>query len=636
MRLRYWFYKGQRYAKKREAQNFLRIYNEKSLWERFFIGNFAANMTALTNNTLRTTICLLLALCLTPAWAWNELDVENSKHYKKFRELYANGPDEEFYQAAADYEQFLKDNKRTEEYFKIKCNEGFYDLDHHHLLRATRTARLLDEEMRQADAEDFYYLSTGLLGDIYRASHNYKKAAACYLQALDEVGDRDQKFTMLKYMAMAEMAALTAPQEAIDWADKSLQLATETDNVEFQSLSLGIKGYILFLTDESERFFPVYDRYQSLLSKEDKRFNHRYDAIMAVARSAYDGDYERAEQTAKTQQLNVDRALALFRVYALAGNARKGFDAIAARFAEQDSILGESQESNINEMASEMELSKARRQAQQNKKLANRTMMILVGLTVAYLIIYIMGRRRLMLKIWDKNKSLKDALSRAEESERMKTAFIKNMSHEIRTPLNAISGFSQILCMPDYEASDEEKRKMRDSIANNVDSITQIVGELLDLAEGESDLAKAPVAVNELCRKAMEEAGAKNNKGLDMGYETQLADDYTVKSNAENLHRILAQLLDNAVKFTDQGTVRLRAEKRGKLLELSVEDTGRGVAEKDRKRIFENFVKLDEYKGGVGLGLPVCLRLAKALGGDLTLDDAYTAGSRFVLTVPTK
>jgi signal transduction histidine kinase len=97
-----------------------------------------------------------------------------------------------------------------------------------------------------------------------------------------------------------------------------------------------------------------------------------------------------------------------------------------------------------------------------------------------------MGRRRLVRKIWAKNRDLRTALNRAEESDRMKSTFIKSMSHEIRTPLNAVSGFSEVICSPDYQLSDKEKRDMQVRISSNVNLITSIINELLQLSESES------------------------------------------------------------------------------------------------------------------------------------------------------
>ena len=97
---------------------------------------------------------------------------------------------------------------------------------------------------------------------------------------------------------------------------------------------------------------------------------------------------------------------------------------------------------------------------------------------------------------------------------------------------------------------------------------------------------------------------------------------------------MLGHLMDNALKFTEQGSVTLQTQREGNQLLLSVSDTGIGIAEEDRQRVFDNFVKLSEYTGGVGLGLSICRRQAQAMGGDVKIDEDYSPGCRFVISLP--
>ena len=253
-----------------------------------------------------------------------------------------------------------------------------------------------------------------------------------------------------------------------------------------------------------------------------------------------------------------------------------------------------------------------------------------------YVFVYIMGRRRLMRKIWSRNRELREALDKAEESDRMKSAFIRNMSHEIRTPLNAINGFSQLLCSPEYELSEDEKRDMVGRITKNVDNITHIVAELLDMSEGESLHEKVAVSVNKVCARLLDEVKQNDAKGLYYMFESELDDDFTILSSEKNLERIIRHILGNAVKFTDKGSVTMHCRKVNRTLQVAIADTGIGIAPEQRETIFENFVKLNDSADGVGLGLSLSRRLARQLGGDIVLDTTYTGGSRFILTLPLK
>lgn len=276
-------------------------------------------------------------------------------------------------------------------------------------------------------------------------------------------------------------------------------------------------------------------------------------------------------------------------------------------------------------------------QLQEAKKKINYLETALIVVTVAYVFIYLMGRRRLMRKILVRNRALRIALSKAKEVDLLKTAFIRNMSHEIRTPLNAINGFSQVLLNPEYEnLSAEEKQDMVDRITRNVDVITNIVAELLDMSVGESTLEKAPVAVNELCLRMLEEVKRQNEKGLYLMYESDLDEDFTIMSSEKNMERILRRILENAVKFTEKGNITLSSTKMKDYLQISVADTGIGIDPKRREQIFETFFQLNEDVNGVGLGLTLSRRLARMLDGDVVLDDTYKEGARFLIKLPVK
>ena len=580
-------------------------------------------------------ILVLVALLSLPVLAVTDFDLEHVKHFKLFRQLYDEGPDSAFYQAAADYEMFLKNAGKQVEYFKIKCNEGFYDVDRHHIIRAMKTAEALDKEIHEVGLDhQLGYLPLGLMGDISRASHNMKRAKEYYEKAIEFAGTNDKKFSIEKYINLAELVYLRSPEQALEYADKAAALAEGIDDIEYKAKALALKGYVLFLAGNSEDFYPVYNGYEALRSMDHPRFSHRYDNMMLAARLAFDHNYAEAERIATNRELNMDRSLMLLKIYAMEGDVQKGFQTINHRIVELDSIAGSVQELNLDDMEAEMEMNKLKTEADNNKRLASRVTAALIIMTLLYIFVYIMGRRRLMLKIWARNKELEVARDRAQESDRMKSAFINNMSHEIRTPLNAINGFTQVLCSPAYDLDNEERQKMQKRITENVNNITEIVKELLDLSKGESEAMKADVQPVKVCQKVVQDARLKNLKGLTIRFRSPLPDMFTFQCHAENLEQILSKLVDNAMKFTERGSIMVECHQQGALLLFSVTDTGVGVKEEDRERIFENFVKLDEYKGGVGLGLSICRRLARLMGGDVNLDVQYTEGARFVLSLP--
>ena len=601
----------------------------------------------ITRNIHLVVMALLLMVPLKVSSAAevgpSDLEGEDLNMFLRFRELFQNGEPKEFYDFAKEYEAHLKSKGHMMLYYKLQNNEGFYALRHHMLYHAMEVAKRLDGELRQDGATDYYYLATGLMADIYDKSHNRNRAEQYFIHALEEVGDRDPKFTMRCYQSLAEIQFLKDSKKALEWLDKSAKMAKETDNVEYLSMSLALTAYVYFVDGNSEAFRSMFEQYQSLRASERPGFSHRYDKIMDIAKMTFDGNYHEAiDKLSQEGTIYVDSSLVAIRIYAMSRDIDNGFAAMKRRYLEMDSAYSAVQDANFNQMATEQSLMRTREEALANKKLAKRLTLWLVGLTAVYVFVYILGRRRLVRKIWAKNRDLKVALAKAEESDRMKSAFIRSMSHEIRTPLNAVSGFSELLCTVDNELTEAEKSDMQVRISDNVKQIISIVNELLELSKSESEntLAepeKADFACNAICRSVIESLKSETPTGVELRFTTTLSDDFQIHTNEGRLKRALTHVVGNAQKFTENGFIEVHAEQaHHNLVIISVTDTGIGIAEKDRERIFDNISKVDDFKRGVGLGLPICRQLLRSLGGEVELDAGYTSGSRFILTVPVK
>lgn len=592
------------------------------------------------NHVLATLLLLCVSLFASAAEKTvAELEGEDKAMYDRFRHLFVNGSPEEFYSFAKEYEQDLLSKKYMMIYYKLKNNEGFYAVRHNQLFKAMQYARELEKEVHEAGAVDYYYLPTGLMGDIYNACHNTHKAEAYFTKALDEVGDRDVKYTMRMYLNMAEMLCLKDSESSLQWLDKSLRKAREVENVDYESMTLALMCYVHFLKGDAEAFYRANEDYERLRRTGHPDFNSRYDNMVDVARLSFDGDYYHAFEKLKRGGLSVDSSLVAIRVYAMKGDVVEGFQAMKRRYSEMDSIYSMAQDASFDQMASESALMHTQQEAAASKQKASRLTNWLIGLTLLFVIIYVMGRRRLMLKIWARNKELKEALAKAEESDRMKSAFISSMSHEIRTPLNAVAGFSSLICSPDYELSAQERQDMQARITSNVNQITTIINEMLELSKSESEgemaeAEKTDVRINELCRNVMQSMDGRQKDGVEMRFTSNVDGTFAIRSGDYRLRSTLKHLLDNAQKFTDEGHIEVCCLKEGSHFEISVADTGVGINEKDYERIFETFTKIDDFKEGIGLGLPICRRLITSLGGTIRLDHNYHQGSRFVITLP--
>lgn len=241
------------------------------------------------------------------------------------------------------------------------------------------------------------------------------------------------------------------------------------------------------------------------------------------------------------------------------------------------------------------------------------------------------------------------ANERAEESSKMKTNFIRQISHEIRTPLNILSGFTQIITMPDMKLDEATRTDINHKIVENTDRITGLVNKMLELSDASSqaviDRTDNVLAV-QIAAQATDASEVANAKHLKFDLQVGDAEGaVTITTNEQAATRALTMLLDNARKFTrpaeaknekqtEQQQVTLTLKKTDSTIEFIVEDTGVGVPLSEAEHVFDEFVQLDEYYEGTGIGLTVARSLARRLGGDVVLDTTYTSGARFIMTLP--
>ena len=260
---------------------------------------------------------------------------------------------------------------------------------------------------------------------------------------------------------------------------------------------------------------------------------------------------------------------------------------------------------------------------------------IIISIALALLVGYGYWMNRRLKK---KNEELAIARDQAQESSRMKTNFIKNISHEIRTPLNILSGFAQILSQPDMELSQDIAQEASMQIQTNTDRITSLINRLLALSESNSRSVLErtdTVGANQFCLNAICQSRVGDSQRWTFNFDSTVDDQLTIVTAEQYAVSALCHLLDNAMKFTpDGGTITLRCSTADGQLVISVEDTGCGVPAEKADDIFGEFVQLDEYKDGVGIGLTLSRNIARRLGGDITLDTNYSGGARFLFTLP--
>ena len=274
-------------------------------------------------------------------------------------------------------------------------------------------------------------------------------------------------------------------------------------------------------------------------------------------------------------------------------------------------------------------------------------MVVCIGALLVFLVVNNRWQHRLEVKnlqlqrernvVVAQNKQLAIERDRAEPALQAKTAFLRSMTHEIRTPLNAINGFTQVLTMTGIAIPEAERLDFSQRLQENTRLLTNILDDLILISDTESGAA-LPQA--EQCIAASIITQARDTvepvvaQGVELKCSCNIPETEMITTHPQMINQILVKLLDNAAKFTTQGSITISLNKEEDKLHFAVADTGSGIPCDKRDYIFERFSKLDSFAQGAGLGLPIARMIAERLGGTLTLDESYSGGSKFDLIIP--
>ena len=225
------------------------------------------------------------------------------------------------------------------------------------------------------------------------------------------------------------------------------------------------------------------------------------------------------------------------------------------------------------------------------------------------------------------------ARDKAEMMDRLKSAFLANMSHEIRTPLNAIVGFSDLLVETEELSERQEYIKI---VRENNDLLLQLISDILDLSKieaGTFEFTSGDVDVNLLCEDIVRSMGMKAKEEVELVFDDHLPVCHVI-SDRNRIHQVISNFVNNAMKFTSEGSIHVGYKLKDGELEFYVEDTGIGIEKEQLPHIFERFVKLNSFVHGTGLGLSICQSIVEQLGGRIGVDSEKGKGSRFWFTIP--
>ena len=237
------------------------------------------------------------------------------------------------------------------------------------------------------------------------------------------------------------------------------------------------------------------------------------------------------------------------------------------------------------------------------------------------------------------NMALSEAFRRAEAGDKLKTAFLNNISHEVRTPLNGICGASEILANPDLDIS--EKSEMIEILNISTRRLLRTITQYMDISlleSGNMPVIESDVSMSALMRPIIEEFDSQcKRKGIALKYNNR-AGDFYLTADKSLLEKAVSHLIDNAVKFTQKGSIEVSTEISNANFKIEVRDTGVGMEKHFHSRVFDLFMQEDasdrrRYDGS-GLGLPIVKRIMKLLNGNVSFESERGRGSTFRISFP--
>ena len=365
------------------------------------------------------------------------------------------------------------------------------------------------------------------------------------------------------------------------------------------------------------------------------------DAVMALHYT------DSVRQTTKERDDHIEevRAQALM----MLGQGKEAAQIYQRLYHEKDSVFGRDARLHLDELNALFQIDELKTEQQRTKFLY--TLLTASSVVLALLLLLFYGWRS-AIRQKKVNEKLRIANEQAKVSSKMKSEFIRNITHEIRTPLNIVSGFTQILTKPDLDLQDEELSDLKERVIENTDRITNLVDRMLILSDASSEALierHDQTNVVDIVSQAIDHSKIAlhtcpghstfgrvqpqqpNSIDSTVVFEVDQIQMIHLRTNKLYAIRALSQLLENAVKFTREGSITLSMAYTDTKVSFTVEDTGIGIPADQTEHIFEEFVQLDTFADGTGIGLTVARSIAQRMGGNLWLDTSYTKGSRFVL-----
>ena len=554
-------------------------------------------------------------------------NIKEDPRYKELRDsmsrAFNDADSARFFPIIYRLEEYCLSKNDMHSYYTQRCNEIVFLMNQQRIYEAYMLAYKLSSELREKGLEKEMYMAYNMLGHINRYCGNNATAKENFYHVLSEMEKYGYWESMPPiYMNLVNVELDDDPDEAIRLLERAKEIALKyAPERVFDIETRKILSY--YNRGDIPRFLEGFKEYKKGIDEGKSTVHGR---TMEVYYLAATGKTDEAVALA-TKELGDEGGEAISLIYEHAGRWEDAYKSLHKHYTSQDSIANVVLINSMQGIREQLSLFEAEKKTTRAKFIGLTVGIVLLILLVAALMYIVISRRRHVAQ-------LQEAYNRALEADRMKKAFIQNVSHEVRTPLNIISGFAQIIADPELANSTEERKHMADTMQRNTLQVTSLIDEVLELSLSESSKVAAKedeISINALLNELIGDHHGLMKPGVEMTLDSPLPDNYTILTNRTLLKRAIATLIDNAVKNTTQGSITLKTKAKENSVLIAVQDTGSGIPKEEADHIFDRFVKLDSFKEGLGLGLPLCRTLVERLGGTVRLDTNYGPGARFII-----
>ena len=575
-------------------------------------------------------ILLALTMLLAIGQAQAADDYKQSPEYLALRDsvhhAFNNADSIRFFPALKRLQDYLLQQGDLHAYYTQRCNEIVFQLNRQRVIEAYMLGRQLSIELREKGLDNEMYMAYNMLGHINRYCGNKESAKRNFRTVIDmmEKGGYYESMPPI-YMNLVNVELDDDPEEASHLLDKAKEIAEKYSPERVFDIETR-KTLIYYNSGDIPKFLEGYRAYKEGVAEGKSSVHGR---TMEVYYLALMGKTDEAVALAR-RDLGDEGHDAITKIFEQSGRWQEAYQSLRQEMESKDSVNNVVLANSMRGIREELRFYDVERESQRRLTIGLTVVALLLGLLAVAMAYIIFARRRHM-------RQLKKAYDHALESDKTKSAFIRNVTHEVRTPLNIISGFAQVISDPNMVTGPEERAHIAEMMQKNTQLITSLVDEMLELSLNENApeaVAKDDVVeVNDLLRDILQENEYKVNKAVKLQFESDLSEDISLQTNEGMLKRVINLLLDNANKYTKKGSITLKASANDEQIILTVEDTGSGIPADAAEHIFERFFKVDSFREGLGLGLPLCRTIINRLGGTVDLDNSYQQGARFVVKI---